>query len=645
MSRLIILAGLVVGLLGSVPGPAAVARDEVAAQDVTLQDVTVQDGRLRFTVAGLDRGSGAAALSGPIKLRVDGYAVAATAVVPQAQPQPRPRTSMLVIDTSGSMATGGLLDQAKAAAIAFLDAAPAGDRIGLIGFSARPALLAPPSAPRDAVRQAVLGLTAAGSTGLYDAVDLALSALGTEGDRQVLVISDGLDTASTLDLPGLLSHVSAGDARVDLVRIGAIATGPADPTHTAIAHAGRGQVFQAQSAADAAGVFREQASQRSTTVLVDAALPPGLVASTVRLQLSLPWGGRTVDVDVTTDLAVGAVLAAGPAGELAPEAASGRSFLVAGVSAVFAALVLLLVAVVAVPTLARDRRQVQKLVAAYDGTGGRPAPTGPSRGGLRSGALQLAGRVTAKRGIGDRLAVRLDRAAVRWQPNEWLLLCVGIGASVAVLGAFLGQPLTGVLLGLLFGALGPHLFLSVRGSRRRAAFLQDLPDALQLVASGLSSGYSLPQALDSVVRLGDGPVAAEVGRALAQSRLGVPVEDAIGDVADRLDSVDFHWVVMAIRVQREVGGSLASVLLQVAETIRERQWLRRHVKALSAEGRLSGVVLAALPVAIGGYMFAIRREYVGVLVTEPLGRVMLIAGILMLALGMAWMNKIAKVQL
>jgi tight adherence protein B len=288
---------------------------------------------------------------------------------------------------------------------------------------------------------------------------------------------------------------------------------------------------------------------------------------------------------------------------------------------------------------------VQKLVAAYDGTGGRPAPTGPSRGGLRSGALQLAGRVTARRGIGDRLAVRLDRAAVRWQPNEWLLLCVGIGASVAVLGAFLGQPLTGVLLGLLFGALGPHLFLSVRGSRRRAAFLQDLPDALQLVASGLSSGYSLPQALDSVVRLGDGPVAAEVGRALAQSRLGVPVEDAIGDVADRLDSVDFHWVVMAIRVQREVGGSLASVLLQVAETIRERQWLRRHVKALSAEGRLSGVVLAALPVAIGGYMFAIRREYVGVLVTEPLGRVMLIAGILMLALGMAWMNKIAKVQL
>ena len=640
MSRLIILVGLVLGLFGSVPGMAAIA---AAAQDdaaVALQDVTVQDGRLRFTVTGLDRASGAAALTGPMKLRVDGYSVAATAVVPEAQPEPNPRTSMLVIDTSGSMA-GELLDQAKVAAIAFLDAAPARDQIGLVGFSARPALLAPPTAPREAVRQAVLGLTAAGSTSLYDAVDLAISSLGHEGGRQVLIISDGLDTASTLDLAGLLSHVSAGDARVDLVRIGPIATGPADPQHTAIADAGRGQVFQAQSAADAAGVFREQASMNSTTVAVDAALPPGLVASTVRIQLSLPWGGRTVDVDATTELPVGTALAA----DLAPEVGNGRSLLLVALIGVFAALVLLLAATVAVPTLACDRRQVQKLVAHYDATGARPAPTGPPRGGLRSGALELAGRVTAKRGIGDRLAVRLDRAAVRWQPNEWLLLCVGIGVGVAVLGTFLGSPLAGVLLGLLTGALGPHLFLSIKGGRRRTAFLRDLPDALQLVASGLSSGYSLPQALDSVVRLGDGPVAAEVGRALAQSRLGVPVEDALGHVADRLDSVDFHWVVMAIRVQREVGGNLASVLLQVAETIREREWLRRHVKALAAEGRLSGVVLAALPVAVGGYMFAIRREYVGVLVTEPLGRVLLTAGIVMLGLGMAWMNKIAKVQL
>jgi tight adherence protein B len=123
------------------------------------------------------------------------------------------------------------------------------------------------------------------------------------------------------------------------------------------------------------------------------------------------------------------------------------------------------------------------------------------------------------------------------------------------------------------------------------------------------------------------------------------VEEALDDVADRLGSVDFRWTVMAIRVQREVGGNLAEVLLQVAETIRERGWLRRHVKALSAEGRLSGVILAALPVVVAGYMFLVRRDYVGVLITEPLGLVMLAAGVVMLGIGMLWMNKIAKVEL
>jgi tight adherence protein B len=254
--------------------------------------------------------------------------------------------------------------------------------------------------------------------------------------------------------------------------------------------------------------------------------------------------------------------------------------------------------------------------------------------------------VAARRGIGERLALRLDRAAVAWQPNEWILLCGGLGIGAAVLASLLsGSLLAGPPVGVAAGWLGPRAFLSVRAGRRAAVFGAELPDALQLVASGLSSGYSLLQAFDSVVRLGKGPVAAEVGRALAQSRLGTPFEDALEQVADRVGSVDFGWVVMAIRVQREVGGNLADVLLQVAGTIRERAWLRRHVKALSAEGRLSGVILAALPVVIGGYLFLVRPEYVGRLFTTPLGLVMLTAGTVMLGLGMVWMNKIAKVEL
>ena len=554
---------------------------------------------------------------------------------------------MLVVDTSGSM-DGALLDEAKLAVGSFLDAAPEADRVGLVSFADRPLLLAPADAPRAVVRAAVRGLSAGGRTSLRDAVDLALTVLGAGGDRQVLVLSDGPDTASGIDLAGLLARERAGDARVDLVRLGPAGEGPPDPGHAAIAEAGGGQVIPAQRAGDAARVFRTQAAQDSATVAVDAALPPGLTASELRLQLQLPWGGRTVEVDATAPVGSGT----GAVTEVVPDPGASWPLLAAGLGGVFAALALAVVAVVAVPQSVQGRRRVLKLVADFAAhRPSSPASSGRTGGGrqdgaLREGALRLADRVAARRGIGDRLAVRLERAAVAWQPNEWILLCGGTGVVAAlVTGALVGSLPVGVLLGGMVGWLGPRLFLSVRAARRVARFGADLPDALQLIASGLSSGYSLPQALDSVVRLGQGPVAAEVGRALAQSRLGTPMEDALEQVADRVGSVDFRWVVMAIRVQREVGGNLADVLLQVAGTIRERAWLRRHVKALSAEGRLSGIILAALPVVIGGYLFLVRPEYVGRLVTEPLGLAMLGVGVVMLGIGLFWMNKITKVEL
>lgn len=627
----VLLAGLAIGLT-AVP---AVAQEPPVTPGVT--GVAVVDGRVRFLVTGLEQVEGATG-TGPVSVRVAGFPVDARATVPQAPPRPAPRSTVLAIDTSGSMA-GPLLATAKSAAASFLDAAPPTDRIGLIGFADRPVLLAPPTAARADVRDAVAGLDATGSTALFDAVDLALSTLGTEQNAQVLVLSDGADTVSALDLPGLLARVRAAPVRVDLVQVGPVTPGGADPQQTAIAGAGRGQVFDARGAVDAAGVFRERAVRSSATVTVDAALPPGLTSPTARLQVAFRWGGQDVRIDTTIELSPGGTAG----GAVGAAAAPAWPWLFGGLAGIFAALVTVVLAVVAVPRSARDRRRAQKLVAHYQ-PGGRA--TAAPAGGLRTGALGVAERVAAHRGIGERLAVRLERAAVAWRPNEWLLLCAGTGVLAAmVLGVLLGSAVIGVPLGVLLGMAGPHLFLTVRARRRVAAFGNDLPDALQLVASGLSSGYSLPQALDSVVRLGEGPVAEEVGRALAGSRLGTPVEDALDEIADRTGSVDFRWVVMAIRVQRDVGGNLADVLLQVAATIRERGWLRRHVQALAAEGKLSGAILAALPVVVAGYMFVVRPDYVGILLTEPVGLMMLAGGVVMLGIGMLWMNKIAKVEL
>ena len=154
----------------------------------------------------------------------------------------------------------------------------------------------------------------------------------------------------------------------------------------------------------------------------------------------------------------------------------------------------------------------------------------------------------------------------------------------------------------------------------------------------------MPQAVDTVVREGQQPMSGELNRALIETRLGVPMEDALEGVAARMHSEDFAWVVMAIRIQREVGGNLAEVLTTVAATLRERERLRRQVQVLSAEGRLSAWILGLLPIVFAVYLVLVRPEYICLLVTEPLGWVMIIVGVILLIAGVLWLRKAIKVE-
>ena len=150
-----------------------------------------------------------------------------------------------------------------------------------------------------------------------------------------------------------------------------------------------------------------------------------------------------------------------------------------------------------------------------------------------------------------------------------------------------------------------------------------LPDTLQLMAGSLSAGYSMPQAVDTVVREANPPISTEFNRALVETRLGVDLEDALDGIADRMESVDFAWVVMAIRIQREVGGNLAEVLTTVAATLRERERLRRQVQVLSAEGRLSAWILGGLPIVFALYLLLVRPDYLLPMVQNVLGWIMI----------------------
>jgi tight adherence protein B len=250
-----------------------------------------------------------------------------------------------------------------------------------------------------------------------------------------------------------------------------------------------------------------------------------------------------------------------------------------------------------------------------------------------------------KRDLEAGLARRLEAAGVPLRAGEWILIHIGVavGLSIAML-LVSGGAIIPTVLGLGLGLGLPWLYLAVKESRRTTAFLSQLPDTLQLLAGSLSAGFSMPQAMDTVVREGQQPITGEFNRALVEARLGVPIEDALEGVAERMQSKDFGWVVMAIKIQREVGGNLAELLTTVAATLRERDRLRRQVKVLSAEGRLSAWILGLLPPVFAGYLVLTRPDYLKPLVTTAMGLLFVGFGIVLLVVGALWMRKAVTVE-
>jgi tight adherence protein B len=190
----------------------------------------------------------------------------------------------------------------------------------------------------------------------------------------------------------------------------------------------------------------------------------------------------------------------------------------------------------------------------------------------------------------------------------------------------------------------PVFFLKFAASRRAKKFERQLPDVLTLAASSLSTGFSLLQALDAVAADADEPSAKEFSRALAETRIGADLTESLGHLADRMNSKNMRWTGMAIDIQRQVGGNLAETLRNTAATLRDREALSRHVKALAAEGKLSVYILIALPVGLFLYMLVANRTYVELLWTTLMGIGMSAAGLISLAVGVFWMNKVVKVE-
>jgi tight adherence protein B len=256
---------------------------------------------------------------------------------------------------------------------------------------------------------------------------------------------------------------------------------------------------------------------------------------------------------------------------------------------------------------------------------------------------QAAEEEVRKRGLLSGVNAALEQANIPMTPGEAILAMFGLAAVGGVFIAIFNSPLTGLITFAVLLVVFVFL-INWAGNRERKRFEKQLPDTLTLLSTSLRAGYSLLQAIEAVASEAPDPTAREFSRAVAESRLGRSVPDALEGIVHRTQSKDFEWATMAIEIQREVGGNLAEVLQTVADTMLARNRLKGEIKALTAEGRISAVVLGSLPFALGIFLWFNNREYLQPLLDETMGRIAIVAGLVLMAGGILWLRKIVDIE-
>ncbi|MBI2238422.1 MAG: type II secretion system F family protein, partial [Actinobacteria bacterium] len=518
-----------------------------------------------------------------------------------------------------------------------------GSRVGLLTFASKPRIVTPVSPDHAGVLAALEEPPATTSgTALYDAVVTASRMFSGSGQRSIVLLANGPNNVGVTDLEGALGV--ANDAQTTIYSVGFRDLETDVQTMIRLAR-GTGGWFSPAQTANLSEIYESLAGQIASQYLVS-------YSSTAK-------PGAQVSIDVTAGAITDSALVLAPKGAPAPHPPKkpvpvepakpllrgtwgfavvvGMSFLAA-----FLVLVMLL------GTGARIRRERE--MAARMGAVAKPHEVAPERrpqgpaAWVPQAMVQMAGRVADVGGFSATVDHRLEQAGLPLRAGEFVIAM----AAATILGGVLGMILLGNYLFALLTAAGaafvPFVVVRIAIRRRTGRLHAQLADVLTILASSLRAGHSFMQALDTVAKEIPAPGAEEFGRVVAEIRLGRPVDEALDAMAERVGSYDFKWAVLAVNIQREVGGNLAEILDTVAETVRERDAIRRQVDVLTTEGRLSMYILTALPVAIGLYMAVVNREYLSILFSDPIGIVMSVTASCLIVIGFLWMKRIVKID-
>ncbi|MFL6049295.1 MAG: type II secretion system F family protein [Gaiellales bacterium] len=535
-----------------------------------------------------------------------------------------PRRSLhlvFAVDTSTSMA-GPPLAAAVAAGQRLLDAVGSTDQVGLVVFDGSARTVTPLTGNVQSVQAALSTLTTHQGTALYDGIsDAARLAGPADGSRRVVVVlSDGDDTTSATTLDDLSAALARDGVEVDAVGLTSSGSYTASSLRQVTAAAQGTYVPAAKVSALEPIAARLAQTRLAGEWAVDVALPH---SSSRTLTISL-HGGPPAQV----------ALPAGVAGASISMWSRYGAWIVALLG--FAAI--MMIATVIMNAAERRPQALTARLSPYSSELSKEAAKAhePALTEMYEELETRLGKTRAWRWL-HTLAERAGSTV----PTGQIVTIIAAAALIpAVFGLVTLGPLPALPL-LLCGAL-PVLVLRFRARRRSTAFEAQLPELLGVWASALRAGRSFAQALDTLVEEAGEPARGEFRRAQKQVRLGVPIEQALDDMSKRLTSESFELVVLTTDVQRRIGGNLAEIFDQVADTVRKRQQFSARVRALVAMGVMSARVLLGMPFALAAILTVINPGYMSPLYQTGAGRALILVALVMMTAGGLVLRRMVK---
>ncbi|HSC50674.1 MAG TPA: VWA domain-containing protein [Gaiellaceae bacterium] len=544
------------------------------------------------------------------------------------------KSVVVAIDRSRSMA-GSKLADALDAARAFLHTKAPSDRVSVVAFGSKAVQLTTFSQSTADADEALrlLKVDSSNGTALYDALQLSASSLRNQVGRArvVVLLTDGKDVSSQTSLQAALATARDTGTLVYPIAVGG--DGATVAPLREMARETGGSFKSAASSASLHAVYASIADELKRTWRVEyvTAARPG---EQLHLRVVLnPEGAASTNVRIP--------------GSAAPD--TGGSQLPSPLYSSLGGLLLTMLVAFLVLTacgflFASAKGSWVKTRLAPHVEGSRKAHKREK--GQRLAALGGLFRATEQafghRRVWTKLQRKLERADLPLRTVEFAYLIVGSAFVLGVFAAVAGRPTLQILIAFAVGGAIPYGFVALKAKRRMNAFDEQLPDLLVTLAASLKAGHSFKQGIQTIVDEGHEPASKELGRVVTDTRLGRPMDEALADTAERIGSKNFSFVITAVTIQRQVGGSLAGLFDMVAETVRQRQQFARKIKGLTAMGRASAYVLIGLPFFIALALTALNPSYMHPLYSTSTGHSLIMGGLVMMVIGSLILKKLVS---